>query len=657
MPTTNPIPSSDPSDLLFNAQKLDETVNSASLTFTDRLGAPRKTMAGIQAAFDAQLADAESDLNVYRADAAASAAEALGYLQTYRATSYGAYASEPATDPLGNPPTVGDEYFNTTSNLLKRFNGATWQASDINTANLAAPSGSSLVGYQAAGIGSVSRTSQDKMRDAVSVFDFMTSAQISDVKSNAASITMTTAIQSAINAAASLGKSLFSPNGTYLTGKLQIPSNLYLFGENKEKTVIKLAAGSNSNLLENADLTNGNSNIVVAEMTLDHNYSAQTIAAGNNDIGNAAYFKQCNNVIVKDCIGKNSWQAAVHFLNCTDSRVVDSVATATAKDTSLGLAAFYCENSDRVLFDRNWVYSVAGSAIGSIGGADVICSNNVSRVTGATAFTINSLRGRVQNNTCDTTTFANGITCGHSADVSGTVISGNIVRNAANSGIAFSTCANMVVSGNFIEGCGGSAINFASGSASRVTITGNTINANGKIALGSGTAVSVKDITVVGNTITNCSRVTYFENTDGFLFSSNAVSECATYGLYFAGTISRVLATDNTFTNTAPTAIPAITMTGAVNSAFSRNRIKNFSFQGFTISTATADPTVDHSGNQWDNGGIQDGMAATSLPVAGAEWRGRILRWLGPNIGVNQADRLYMCKLLGDGSYSWVQVI
>lgn len=147
MPTANPIPSSDPSDLLFNAQKLDETVNSASLTFTDRLGAPRKTMAGIQAAFDAQLADAESDLNVYRADAAASAAEALGYLQTYRATSYGALASDPATDPLGNQPTVGDEYFNTTSNLLKRFNGATWQASDINTANLAAPSGSSLVGY------------------------------------------------------------------------------------------------------------------------------------------------------------------------------------------------------------------------------------------------------------------------------------------------------------------------------------------------------------------------------------------------------------------------------------------------------------------------------------------------------------------------------
>ena len=147
MPTTNPVPSTDPSDLLFNAGKLDEVVNGTANSFTDRLGVSRRTVAGMNADFDAQLADAESDLNVYRADAAASAAEALGYLQTIRATSYGAYASDPATDPLGNPPTIGDEYFNTTANLLKRWNGTTWQASDINTANLAASSGSSLVGY------------------------------------------------------------------------------------------------------------------------------------------------------------------------------------------------------------------------------------------------------------------------------------------------------------------------------------------------------------------------------------------------------------------------------------------------------------------------------------------------------------------------------
>lgn len=165
MPTTNPVPSTDPSDLLFNAGKLDEVVNGTANSFTDRLGVARRTVAGMNADFDAQLADAESDLNVYRADAAASAAEALGYLQTIRATSYGAYAEDPTTDPLGNPPTEGDEYWNTTAKLLKRWNGTTWQASDINTANLAASSGSSLVGYDGG-------TVQDVLDGAKSLQDY-----------------------------------------------------------------------------------------------------------------------------------------------------------------------------------------------------------------------------------------------------------------------------------------------------------------------------------------------------------------------------------------------------------------------------------------------------------------------------------------------------
>lgn len=157
-PTSNPVPSDNPNDLLFNAEQFDVALNSTAASYTDRLGMVRRTVKGQFDAVDAELAaklgDAQSQINIkvneasgYADDAADSALEALGYLQTYRATSYGALASDPATDPLGNPPTVGDEYFNTTSNLLKRFNGTTWQASDINTANLAASSGSSLVGY------------------------------------------------------------------------------------------------------------------------------------------------------------------------------------------------------------------------------------------------------------------------------------------------------------------------------------------------------------------------------------------------------------------------------------------------------------------------------------------------------------------------------
>jgi hypothetical protein len=47
MPTTNPVPSTDPSDLVFNAQLLDRFINGTDLTFTDRLGVTRRTLAGI----------------------------------------------------------------------------------------------------------------------------------------------------------------------------------------------------------------------------------------------------------------------------------------------------------------------------------------------------------------------------------------------------------------------------------------------------------------------------------------------------------------------------------------------------------------------------------------------------------------------------------
>lgn len=45
-PTSNPVPSTDPKDLLFNAEKLDEVVNSSALAYVDRLGVSRDTAAG-----------------------------------------------------------------------------------------------------------------------------------------------------------------------------------------------------------------------------------------------------------------------------------------------------------------------------------------------------------------------------------------------------------------------------------------------------------------------------------------------------------------------------------------------------------------------------------------------------------------------------------
>lgn len=52
-PTNNPVPSSSPLDLLFNAETMDVVVNSGSLHYTDRFGFQRTTVAGAVASIAA----------------------------------------------------------------------------------------------------------------------------------------------------------------------------------------------------------------------------------------------------------------------------------------------------------------------------------------------------------------------------------------------------------------------------------------------------------------------------------------------------------------------------------------------------------------------------------------------------------------------------
>jgi len=90
-------------------------------------------------------------------------------------------------------------------------------AGPLSAATLAASGGSSLVGFIQAGTGAVARTAQSKMRDVVSVFDFMTGAQINDVQANTKLVDVTAAIQAAIDYCntATNTPELILPAGTY----------------------------------------------------------------------------------------------------------------------------------------------------------------------------------------------------------------------------------------------------------------------------------------------------------------------------------------------------------------------------------------------------------------------------------------------------------
>ena len=81
-------------------------------------------------------------------------------------------------------------------------------------AQLAASSGSSLIGFIQAGAGAVATNLQVKSRQWISVFDFMTSAQIADVQANTALVDVSAAINAAITAAGQNGLIVY-PKGTY----------------------------------------------------------------------------------------------------------------------------------------------------------------------------------------------------------------------------------------------------------------------------------------------------------------------------------------------------------------------------------------------------------------------------------------------------------
>jgi hypothetical protein len=75
--------------------------------------------------------------------------------------------------------------------------------------------GAADVIYLPSGTGAVATNVQSKLREFVSVFDFMTAAQIVDVKSGAALLDVTAAIQAAIDSLGTAGGGVYCPAGRY----------------------------------------------------------------------------------------------------------------------------------------------------------------------------------------------------------------------------------------------------------------------------------------------------------------------------------------------------------------------------------------------------------------------------------------------------------
>lgn len=131
-----------------------------------------------------------------------------------------------------------------------------WTVDDIigavGAGDLAGSSGSSLIGFIQAGSGAVATTVQTKLRERISAFDFMTSAQVTDVIANtavtnlAAAIDVTIPLQNAYAAANAAHVDLYLPQGGYkITSLLTWGHAVNVYGVGTNYTIIvKSGAGS-----------------------------------------------------------------------------------------------------------------------------------------------------------------------------------------------------------------------------------------------------------------------------------------------------------------------------------------------------------------------------------------------------------------------------
>lgn len=273
----------------------------------DPSDAPNKAqLDALLPAVQASEANALASRNAAAASAGAAAgseASALSYLRAYRATSYGALYGDPTLDPNGDPPTPGDEYFDLSSTppLLKRFNGGTWQASDISTANLAASGGSSLSGHTQGDSGAVALTVQKKLRQKLSVMDYIDPSMWAAIESgNVAgqnATLITTGIQAAITTALTRRKRLEATGGLYLHNALVVNGALEIEGEGRGATEFR-------GIPLNATLWGINSNVgvVFSALTLSGNNASTSGAVILVDnAGDVNYDTILDNITLKEC--------------------------------------------------------------------------------------------------------------------------------------------------------------------------------------------------------------------------------------------------------------------------------------------------------------------------------------------------------------------
>lgn len=168
--------------------------------------------------------------------------------------------------------------------------------------------------YTPQGSGAVDTTVEDKLHQRLSVFDFMTDAEKTDVLARTETLNVTAAIATAKLAAFTQKRALYFPAGVYLGTVSFRQNNAAIIGDGSAVTTIKHPPGiALTNVLELGDTASGNgataySGNVVRGLTLDGN-RANVAAPGSDLVGHGLPLTKISKYHISDVVAINCHNA------------------------------------------------------------------------------------------------------------------------------------------------------------------------------------------------------------------------------------------------------------------------------------------------------------------------------------------------------------
>lgn len=194
--------------------------------------------------------------------------------------------------------------------------------------NIVANISSDDVAFTPAGTGAVATTVQSKLRESVSVFDFIPAAQVVYIQANNTASQdagiVTAGIQDAVTYVYDTGKSLYFPSGTYLMSSTITMGNTsdtavkfcYFHGDGDSSVIKVTAANVNPFLWQgpNPDV-DGTGNRIDGRIVIENLKFLGPSSFGSNTNSIGVKFYGVQGITIRNCLF-TGWYDGEHYRNC-----------------------------------------------------------------------------------------------------------------------------------------------------------------------------------------------------------------------------------------------------------------------------------------------------------------------------------------------------